>query len=794
MVQSQKKAVRIISKLKSRNSCRDAFRELGLLTLPCLYILDVALYCRFKCELVRGRDVHQYGTRCRDNLRLHPHRTAAFKRLPFEVGVKLINKLPDKIKNLNEPTKFKARLRHFLVLRVFYSVEEFMMSRWDEIYRPPPQVMTQNEVATRAGVLAHLMCNVTSDMAYNVSWYRLVSRTFTERRQPSLELVKESPQIRIHRNNSLILLSPQLSDEGWYICTAQNEGGKTSGRVYLLMQELPAVQITASQREFTSGSSVDIHCHVLAGIPYPSITWKKGNSIIQVLEERNYDSQWSVTLRNLQRNDEGVYSCEAKNAVGTDTGSVTLRFVEIPQVQAETDSLSVRQGTTALLNCLVYGTPSPRLSWLRDSTDLTQQLPRIQILENGTLEIQDTNEEDSGQYTCVARNKVGVARASIDLEVGSPPRIVHPPADLEVPIGKSGSMLCAATGTPVPRTTWTQHGQPLHNSRIFVSDPGELFIKDAQVEDEGNYTCTVENMFGKATYQIAVKVTGVVVPKLMAESLPSSTKALLGHTIQLPCPVLEGNPSPSRQWYKDGVLLEEASNSDGSLLLSNVTTEDAGQYQCVVSNVGGQDSISTTLNILVPPRILSEGGDMKAVEGSSLSLPCVTTGQPLPSVSWIWHGRRFQSEQEGSSLDLHNLTFLNSGTYTCLAISPAGTDSISVQLDVLVPPKISQWKENVTASEGQYTQLECHITANPPANISWYHEQRLLPYHSNIVRFAVNKTMEGQYKCVAENEVGSSTQLVNLFVPVKHHESMLVHQNDVGASAHLSPGDPLNFL
>ncbi|KAG8264619.1 hypothetical protein J6590_008555 [Homalodisca vitripennis] len=98
---SQKKAVRIISKFKSQNSCRDAFRELGFLTLSCLYILDVALYCRFKCEFVQGKDVYQYGTRGRDNLRLHPHRTAAFKRLPSEVGVKLINKLPDEIRNLN---------------------------------------------------------------------------------------------------------------------------------------------------------------------------------------------------------------------------------------------------------------------------------------------------------------------------------------------------------------------------------------------------------------------------------------------------------------------------------------------------------------------------------------------------------------------------------------------------------------------------------------------------------------------------------------------------------------------
>ncbi|KAG8273122.1 hypothetical protein J6590_027459, partial [Homalodisca vitripennis] len=44
------------------DSCRDTFRELRLLTLPCLYISGVTLYSRFKCDLAQGRNVHQYGT------------------------------------------------------------------------------------------------------------------------------------------------------------------------------------------------------------------------------------------------------------------------------------------------------------------------------------------------------------------------------------------------------------------------------------------------------------------------------------------------------------------------------------------------------------------------------------------------------------------------------------------------------------------------------------------------------------------------------------------------------------
>ncbi|KAG8276649.1 hypothetical protein J6590_061672 [Homalodisca vitripennis] len=42
-----------------------------------------------KCELVQGRDVHQYGTRGRDNFRIQQHRTPTFERLSSEVGVVL---------------------------------------------------------------------------------------------------------------------------------------------------------------------------------------------------------------------------------------------------------------------------------------------------------------------------------------------------------------------------------------------------------------------------------------------------------------------------------------------------------------------------------------------------------------------------------------------------------------------------------------------------------------------------------------------------------------------------------
>ncbi|KAG8327864.1 hypothetical protein J6590_009667 [Homalodisca vitripennis] len=46
-----------------RESFRGAFRELGLVTLPSLHILEVILYCFSKCSFVRDMEVHNYETR-----------------------------------------------------------------------------------------------------------------------------------------------------------------------------------------------------------------------------------------------------------------------------------------------------------------------------------------------------------------------------------------------------------------------------------------------------------------------------------------------------------------------------------------------------------------------------------------------------------------------------------------------------------------------------------------------------------------------------------------------------------
>lgn len=40
----------------------------------------------------------------------------------------------------------------------------------------------------------------------------------------NLEPITTSPRVLTLTNNSLLILSTEFADEGWYICTARNEG------------------------------------------------------------------------------------------------------------------------------------------------------------------------------------------------------------------------------------------------------------------------------------------------------------------------------------------------------------------------------------------------------------------------------------------------------------------------------------------------------------------------------------------------------------------------------------------
>ncbi|KAG8307372.1 hypothetical protein J6590_023143 [Homalodisca vitripennis] len=107
-------------------SCREAFRELKIMTVINLYILEVVSYAHIKMpSTVRsGVQIHQYNTRHATNYCLSVHTHASAEKKPSYIGAKIWNSLPEALKRIDRQ-RFRKDLRAWLQDNPFYSVTEF---------------------------------------------------------------------------------------------------------------------------------------------------------------------------------------------------------------------------------------------------------------------------------------------------------------------------------------------------------------------------------------------------------------------------------------------------------------------------------------------------------------------------------------------------------------------------------------------------------------------------------------------------------------------------------------------
>lgn len=120
----QKRVIRTLKGLGPRDSCREGFKDLRILTAVSLYIQEVILFVN-RNELPRGTDMHHYNTRHADNYILPAHHLSLYGRKPTYVGRKLYNSLPAEIKT-QRGKDLKTALNRWLVARPFYTLEEYL--------------------------------------------------------------------------------------------------------------------------------------------------------------------------------------------------------------------------------------------------------------------------------------------------------------------------------------------------------------------------------------------------------------------------------------------------------------------------------------------------------------------------------------------------------------------------------------------------------------------------------------------------------------------------------------------
>ncbi|XP_065505206.1 hemicentin-1 isoform X3 [Caloenas nicobarica] len=658
-----------------------------------------------------------------------------------------------------------------------------------DVSEPPPTIQVPNNVTVVPGEGAILTCLTLSTVPYNLTWQR---NGWDVRLQEPL-------RIRMMSNLSLEVKAVKLTDAGKYNCIASNEGGSTTASVFLTVQEPPRVVISPKDQTFTEGSEVSIRCSA-TGYPKPTTVWTHNDMFIIGSSRYRLTPEGTLIIRKAIPKDAGIYGCLASNSAGTDKQTSTLTYIEAPTLTIVQKEILVALGDTTIMECKTTGIPHPQVKWFKGDLELRASPFLIIDTHWGLLKIQETQDLDAGDYTCVATNDAGRASGKITLDVGSPPVFTQEPGDESADIGSNITLPCYVQGYPEPKVKWRRlNGAPLFSRPFAVSSvsqlrSGALSINSLWVSDEGTYICEAENQFGKIQSQPAtVTVTGLVMPLIGVS--PATANVIEGQQLTLPCVLLAGNPIPDRRWIKNSMVLVPNPyiniRSDGSLHLERVRLQDGGDYTCMASNVAGTSNKTTTVNVYVLPIIQHGQQIFSTIEGIPVTLPCKASGVPKPSIVWSKKGEvilssdvKFSAGSDGS-LYVVSPGGEETGEYVCTATNAAGYATRKVQLTVYVKPRVSRPGDEegnaydrpleISVIAGEDVMLPCEVKSLPPPIITWAKETQLISPFSPRHTFLPSGSMKisetqisdsGMYICVATNIAGNVTQSVKLSVHV----------------------------
>uniref|UniRef100_A0A8C4IM08 Neural cell adhesion molecule L1-like protein n=2 Tax=Dicentrarchus labrax TaxID=13489 RepID=A0A8C4IM08_DICLA len=298
----------------------------------------------------------------------------------------------------------------------------------------------------------------------------------------------------------LIISAVEEKDGGKYMCIAENSAGKADHYFDVIVEEPPKWQTEPPQSQLNvSGSDVHIKCAV-SGKPSPVITWRRNAGLFRDDSQKNsrvLDD--TLIIHNARPEDSAVYQCDASNSHGSLLANINIMIMNMaPRILTrDHQEYAVVLGGDIIMNCSVFSSPPPSISWAKDETPVTTEGGRFAILQDRSFQIIRAEKNDSGNYVCVASNTEGKSAVTAVLDVKDPTKIVDPPREAQIISGTTAQFTCQAEYDKSLQSTfevvWRKDGEKIplsfeENSRYLVAD-GLLQIMNVNLSDQGFYTC-----------------------------------------------------------------------------------------------------------------------------------------------------------------------------------------------------------------------------------------------------------------------------------------------------------------
>uniref|UniRef100_A0A8C9EYD6 Neurofascin n=1 Tax=Pavo cristatus TaxID=9049 RepID=A0A8C9EYD6_PAVCR len=672
-------------------------------------------------------------------------------------------------------------------------------------YRNPP--------ASGALVGKALLCAAVCTWAESPHKSLCHAYSFSWTRNGKFFNVAKDPKVSMRRRSGTLVIDfhggGRPDDyEGEYQCFARNDYGTAlSSKIHLQVSRSPLwPKEKVDVIEVDEGAPLSLQCNPPPGLPPPVIFWMSSSmepihQDKRVSQGQNGDLYFSnVMLQDAQTD----YSCNARfhfthtiqqknpytlkvKTSKCHARGVTETTPSFMYPYGTSSSQMVLRGVDLLLECIASGVPAPDIMWYKKGGELPAGKTKLENF-NKALRISNVSEEDSGEYFCLASNKMGSIRHTISVRVKAAPYWLDEPQNLILAPGEDGRLVCRANGNPKPSIQWLVNGEPIEGSppnpsREVAGDT--IVFRDTQIGSSAVYQCNASNEHGYLLANAFVSVLDVP-PRILAPR-NQLIKVIQYNRTRLDCPFF-GSPIPTLRWFKNGQgnTLDGGNykaHENGSLEMSMARKEDQGIYTCVATNILGKVEAQVRLEVKDPTRIVRGPEDQVVKRGSMPRLHCRVKHDPTLklTVTWLkddaplYIGNRMKKEDDG--LTIYGVTEKDQGDYTCVASTELDKDSAKAYLTVL------------GKRPDRPRDLELSDLAERSVKLTWIPgDDNNSPITDYIVQFEEDRFQPGTWHNHSRYPGNVNSAVLSLS-PYVNYQFRVIAVNDVGSSLPSMPSE-----
>ncbi|XP_043976684.1 neurofascin isoform X2 [Gambusia affinis] len=301
------------------------------------------------------------------------------------------------------------------------------------------------------------------------------------------------------KNFNKMIQFPKASfeDAGEYMCAATNKFGYIEHTITVRVRAAPFWLERPTNLILAPEENGQLVCRS-DGAPRPTISWSINGEPIETStpQSNRQVSGETITFRSVSTENTAVYQCNASNEHGYLLANAFVNVLHAtPRIIGPRNELiKTIEGHRAFLDCRFFGSPVPELRWSKYGQGNLEG-NRFRIHRNGTLEIKRIQIEDQGTYLCVISNIAGRDENQVRVEVKEPIIIVTKPQSMKVLRGSDVRLECGVKAdiTTSITTTWMKNKKEAALSWRVSMDESNLVITNVNRDDEGNYTCVIQN-------------------------------------------------------------------------------------------------------------------------------------------------------------------------------------------------------------------------------------------------------------------------------------------------------------